>query len=151
MSSCELCGKEGELINAVIEGSMVSVCENCSKFGRVISIKKPNTYYENRPDKKIRIKQPEIIERVVDDYAKLIKQARESSNLKQKITAKMIGIKESHLHKIESSHIKPSIQLAKKFQSLFKIKLIEIYKESEQTREINLNKTTLTIGDLIKK
>jgi len=151
MSSCELCGKEGELINAVIEGSMVSVCENCSKFGRIIPIKKPNTYYENRPDKKIRIKQPEIIERVVDDYAKLIKQARESSNLKQKITAKMIGIKESHLHKIESSHIKPSIQLAKKFQSLFKIKLIEIYKESEQTREINLNKTTLTIGDLIKK
>ncbi len=151
MSSCELCGKEGELINAVIEGSMVSVCENCSKFGRIIPIKKPNTYYENRPDKKIRIKQPEIIERVIDDYAKIIKQARESSNLKQKITAKMIGIKESHLHKIESSHIKPSIQLAKKFQSLFKIKLIEIYKESEQTREINLNKTTLTIGDLIKK
>jgi putative transcription factor len=151
MSSCELCGKEDELINAVIEGSMVSVCENCSKFGRTIPIKKPNTYYENRPDKKIRIRQSETVETIVDNYAQLIKQARESSNLKQKIVAKMVGIKESHLHKIESSHIKPSIQLAKKFQAIFKIKLIEIYKEAEQTREINLSKTTLTIGDLIKK
>ena len=125
MTSCDLCGKPSQLIDAIIEGSMVSVCEECSKFGKVIQVKKPQTYFYEKPKKRLIIKKPEIIEIVNNNYAQLIKQARESLNLKQKKLAKMLGIKESLLHKIESSHIKPSLQLAKKFQTFFKIKLIE--------------------------
>lgn len=150
MTSCDLCGKKSQLTEAIIEGSLVSVCKDCSKFGKVILIKKPNTYFENQPKKKLIIKKPEIIEFVIKNYAQLIKQARESLNLKQKKLAKMLGIKESLLHQIESSHIKPSLQLAKKFQNFFKIKLIETYEEKETTKEINLSKTKLTIGDLLK-
>lgn len=151
MTACELCGKQSELTNAIIEGSMVSVCKECLKFGKVVPIKKPNTYYENRPGKKLIIKKSEVTEMVVSNYAQLIKQARESLNLKQKKLAKMLGVKESLLHKIESSHFKPTITLAKKFELFFKIKLIETYEEKEQTREVNLSTTSLTIGDLIKK
>ncbi len=150
MTSCDLCGKPSQLIDAIIEGSMVSVCEECSKFGKVIQVKKPQTYFYEKPKKRLIIKKPEIIEIVNNNYAQLIKQARESLNLKQKKLAKMLGIKESLLHKIESSHIKPSLQLAKKFQTFFKIKLIETYEEKETSQEININKTKLTIGDLLK-
>jgi putative transcription factor len=147
--NCDLCGKESELSDAIIEGSRVSVCKNCSKFGKTIYLKKPNLYYENKPKKSLIIKKPEIIEIVVSNYAQLIKQGRESLKLNQKKLAKMIGVKESLLNKIESAHIKPSILLAKKFQKFFNIKFIETYEEEEKTREINLNKTSLTIGDLI--
>ena len=150
MTSCELCGKSCIPTNAIIEGSMVSVCEQCSKFGKVIPVKKPDTYYENKPEKKLIIKKPEIIEIVIKNYAQLIKQEREKLNLKQKKLAKMLGIKESLLHNIESGHTKPAIELAKKFQKLFKIKLIETYEEKGETQEIDIKKTSLTIGDLLK-
>lgn len=148
--NCDLCGKECKPISAIIEGSMVSVCEQCSKFGKTIAVKKPDTYFENKPKKRLIIKKPEVVEIVVKNYAQLIKQAREKLNLKQKKLAKMLGIKESLLHNIESSHVKPSIELAKKFQIFFKITLIEIYEEKEETREIDIKKTSLTIGDLLK-
>ena len=147
---CDLCGKSCTPINAIIEGSAVSVCRECSEFGEVVTIRKPNTYFENQPKKQLIIKRPEITEIIVDNYAQLIQLARESLNLKQKKLAKMLGIKESLLHKIESSHVKPSLVLAKKFQNFFKIKLIETYEEKETTQKINLNKTNLTIGDLLK-
>ncbi len=150
MSNCDLCGKQSILVDAVIEGSMVSVCEVCAKFGKVVAIKKPNLYYENQPNRKVMIKKPEVIEVVVRNYAGLIKNAREKLNLKQKKLAKMLGIKESLLQKIESSHIKPSIEFAKKLERFFKIRLIEVHEEGQKTQEVNLSKTTLTIGDILK-
>lgn len=150
MTSCDLCGKQSRLIDAIVEGSMVSVCESCIKFGKVVAVKKPNLYYENQPRKKIILKKSEIEEIIVSNYASLIKQTRESLKLKQDKLAKMLGIKESLIHQIESSHLKPSMELAKKFQTFFKIKLIEIHEEKQTNQEVNLSKTTLTIGDLIK-
>ena len=151
MPSCDLCGKNSGLIHAIIEGSMVAVCKECAKFGKVIPVKKPDTYYENRPMKQLIIKKPEIIEIVSKDCAQKIKQAMDSLKLKPKKLAKMLGVKESLLKSWESSHIKPSIEMARKLEKFFKIKLIEAYEEKETTKEINLCKTTLTIGDLMKK
>ena len=33
---CDLCGKEDELYLALIEGTELNVCKNCSKFGKII-------------------------------------------------------------------------------------------------------------------
>ncbi len=40
MSECELCGRKGNLVDSIVEGSIFRVCENCSTFGRVILITK---------------------------------------------------------------------------------------------------------------
>ena len=90
--NCDLCGKESELIDAIIEGSRVSVCKLCSKFGKVVYLKKPNFYYKNKPKKKLIINKTESVEFITKNYSQLIKNSRESLNLEQKKLAKMIGI-----------------------------------------------------------
>ncbi len=39
---CEMCGEEKlHLYKAVVEGSIISVCDRCKKFGEVLAIEKP--------------------------------------------------------------------------------------------------------------
>lgn len=147
MVSCDLCGREAKLIDAIVEGSMLSVCQNCAKFGNVVPITK-TIRVEERPV--IIKKEPEEIEIVMEDYAEKIKQARENAQLKQEDLARKINEKESIIHKIESKHIKPSIELARKLEKFFNIKLIEKYEDKTEKRELNLNDKEITIGDLIK-
>lgn len=150
MANCDLCGKETELVDAIVEGSMLSICKGCAKFGHVIAIQKP-ALIEEKPEKKITIEEPEPeeLEIIVPDYASKIKQARENLNLKQKQLASEINEKESVIHKLESGHLKPSIKLAKKLESFLNIKLIEEYQEP-QKKELSFADKSLTIGDLIK-
>ena len=146
MSNCEICGKKlNNLSRAIIEGVMVDVCGDCSKYGKVISIRKPLM----EPERIIPVKIKEISEDVVSNYSELIKKAREKKGLKQDDLAKNIAEKESTIHKIETGALKPSFNLARKLEQFLGIKLIGI---SEEKREINLNlkDNSLTIGDLIK-
>ena len=128
-----------------LEGSVLSVCKSCSKYGKIIEIKKSKPAQEP-PKKIIRIEEP--IEVIVPDFSLKIKNARESLKLKQEELAKKISKKASVIHKLESGHLTPSISLAKKLESFLNIKLIEQYEEEK--KEINLKDEDLTIGDLIK-
>ena len=146
---CELCGSESEMFKAIVEGSEMNVCQNCSKFGKIIN--KPKQNFNLKP-KTIKKKQdkPETIFLIVDNYAQLIKTAREKMKLKQEEVAKKIAEKESLIHSIESGKHEPNINLARKLERFYNIKLIEEHKEENQ----NIGKSNasgLTIGDLIKK
>ena len=85
---------------------------------------------------------------IVDDYAHVIKEGREKKKLTQEELA--LNIKERHslIHNIESSGLKPSLELAKKLEKYLGITLIEKY-QSEQGFEFG--SSHLTIGDLVKK
>lgn len=143
LESCELCGKKTKLIDVLIEGSMFSVCQNCSKFGKTVIV-------EKKPEK---IKFPKRIEEepeiIVADYHILIKKAREKTSLKQKELAEKILEKESVIHKLEAGQLKPSILLARKLEKFLNIKLVENYLAKEEKR-IDFTDKALTIGDLIK-
>lgn len=143
---CELCGKPDSNIQAIIEGSIMTVCKQCASFGEVIEIKKPI----DKPIKRRTIKLEEEYEIVKPNYAEIIKQAREDLSLKQEKIAKLIGEKESIYQKIESGNFTPSLNIAKKLERFFKIKLIEKYKEPEKAKILNIDDSELTIGDLIK-
>lgn len=142
---CELCGKKAAKIDAIVEGTMLKVCENCSEYGKVIPIKKPVI----REQTKLRVEREEPIETIVLDYADKIKKARESLDLKQEDVSKKIAEKQSVIHKIETGHLKPSLDLARKFERLFNIKLIEETKE-KQSKNLDFKNTKLTIGDILK-
>jgi len=53
MALCELCGKEGNLFLAIVEGSQLQVCNQCSGYGKVIKRiqpeikKKEKNYYSH--------------------------------------------------------------------------------------------------------
>ena len=141
--NCELCGKKSELFRAKIEGTIVDVCEKCSKFGEIIErvIKEE----ENKIVKQ-RTKE-EIIEEIRKGYGAIIKNAREKLGLKQEELARKINEKESLIHKLENELVEPSLKLAEKLEKFLKIKLIEIY--SDENKYIKNNDEKLTIGDLL--
>ena len=141
--NCELCGKKSELFRTKIEGTIVNVCEKCSKFGEIIErvIKEE----ENKiVKKKIR---EEIIEEIRKGYGAIIKNAREKLGLTQEELARKINEKESLIHKLENELVEPSLKLAEKLERFLKIKLIEIY--SDENKYIKNNDEKLTIGDLL--
>ena len=46
--SCELCGRNNELVQAVVEGSMLNICKECSKFGNVIAVRKTRPIIQSK-------------------------------------------------------------------------------------------------------
>ena len=143
MADCDICGEERELLNAIVEGSLLNVCESCSKFGNVIVVSHPKK--EEKPIKRSSV---EVINVIKPDFPTLIKEAREKLNLKQKDLALRINEKDSVIHKLETGSFQPTILLARKLERELKIDLVEIYQETHET--INLKDNQLTIGDLLK-
>lgn len=140
---CDLCGKSTDLVNAVVEGSMLSVCKNCAKFGNVVEVKKPVV------DKQVfEVQKEQVFDEIVEGYGEKIKKARTEKNLTQDDLAKKIAVKESVIRKIETEEIKPDLVTAKKLENFLKVKLIEQYREEK--KELNLKDKSLTIGDLLK-
>lgn len=160
MTSCDMCGKKIEKgIKAKIEGTEMSVCSDCSKYGEIIggnthnNFNNSNKSFNNTFKKKVI--RDEIEEDIVSGYGLIVKNAREKMNLKQDELAKKINEKISLIHQIESEHLKPRLVTAKKLEKFFGIKLIHtisntnysIQNKNEEEREGE----ELTFGDLIKK
>lgn len=142
---CEICGKNAEVREAIVENSIMKLCEPCMRFGKAIEIK-PRVIEK----KIIRLKVEEENEMVVPDYNERIKNARGRLNLKQDELAAQISEKSSLISALETGHIVPSLTLAKKLENALSIKLIDYYKLDHTASKLNLKDDSLTIGDLAK-
>src|SRR3989344_7255179 len=167
MASCEMCGYNGELKRAVVEGSLLLLCDKCIRFGEVIELRRP-------PSEEIvsgRIQKmntsrfasmrttgvySEVAEEelVVRNYPELIKKARERLIKTQDEVARDIAEKVSIIQGVESGRLEPSLKLAKKLEQYFKVDLIRRIsnnKEKENIEEnLGLKPGSITIGDIIK-
>lgn len=146
LMQCDMCGAESKLFRVEIEGTELSVCRNCSRYGKVLSAPKPPA---PKKQKKPVQKEEEYVETLVEDFSRLIKQKREEKGLKQKELAAKMAERESLIQKIESGHFTPSLNLARKFERLFGVKLIEKVPDKQETAKKS-NSGKLTIGDVIK-
>jgi len=141
-----MCGREANLFLVEVEGAMLRLCNSCAKYGKVIrkvNAEKPKLMVKKNVEKE----EPILV--IVDNFAKIIKDKRESLNLNLEQFARMLNEKESLMHHIESGKREPSIKLARKMKKILKINLIEEVKE----QELKLGRKSsenLTIGDLIK-
>lgn len=143
MPFCDICGREAYLLTALVEGTELDVCEECSIHGKVL--KRPKPIFKE--DKKIKE------ERVVDfvsGYGNLVKRARERLGLNQKEFAKRLNEKETIIQKIETEKIKPTIELAKKLERSVGIKIIEELKNNTIKKEKRKEISQFTFGDFIK-
>ena len=148
--NCDMCGKETGLLKAIVEGTQLKVCPDCSKFGRVIGrIAEP---ISEKKKKQVEEKEagPEIVEGIISDYPAKVKNARESAGLKQEELAKKLNEKESVIHKIETGHYEPNLALARKLEKFLKIALVESYEIEKEEKAKTSSEGPLTIGDLIK-
>lgn len=149
--NCDLCGKEAELYLTEVEGTRLSVCHGCSKYGEVIK----KIILESPKEKKkkqarlVRLPEKEIIQLVVPNYAGMIRNKREKLGLKQKDLAKNISEKESRMSKIESGVMEPSINLARKLEKFLKVKLVEEHEVVPEAKKAAKTEA-VTIGDIIK-
>jgi len=147
MDACNICGKKSSVV-ANIEGAEVSVCEKCSKMGRVLGkIKTESTKKKTKSPAIIEVK-PEAEETIVRNYAERIRKAREKSGLTQEEFAKELNEKLSVVRNAEQGKLVPDIKLAKKIESKYGITLVELQHE-EKTQGMTEFKETPTLGDLI--
>ena len=109
--NCDLCGKEAELHkDAMIEGSQMSVCRNCAKYGRIIEATE-----KIRPAAAItQAKLEEGVQTLVSNFGEFLKRKREQMGLTHKEFARKIAERESTLHKLETGTIALTIAKAKK-------------------------------------
>ena len=156
MSGCELCGKKEAKFSCEIEGTIMIVCEDCSKFGKVKG--KAKTQIIVKETKKPEIKEPVYV--FLPGFGATIKKAREKLGLKQEEFAKKLNLRESLLHQIESEHFKPDIVTAKRLERSLHVKIVEEIKEedglSSRQSSVSSSGSTkkssegLTFGDMIK-
>ena len=151
--NCDMCGKDSNLFKTDIEGTIMNVCQDCSKFGKVISAVKQEikkTKKEIKKETKIeKPKEEEFILTIVPNYGEIIKKKREHLGIKQEDFAKKINEKVSLIHKIETNQLEPGITLARKIEKFLNVKLIEL-EEVKPGSPIKPKSEGFTIGDFIK-
>lgn len=150
---CEICGRYvGKGKRVRVEGSVVITCDGCSGYGEVIGeaerVEKKEVEVEAEPlrrDIRFEIESAGL----VDDYSRLIREARERKGMKQKDLAASINEPISLIHRIESGRLKPSNIITRKIQSKLGIKLFEESGNSGDD-EIKMDShKELTLGDLV--
>jgi putative transcription factor len=158
MAICEMCGKEGSLVTAQVEGTELRICQDCSKFGQVHKQKKPVSHGGYNRSSYPKRSRPEF--EVMADYSKKLQQARNQRNMTQEEFAKMLNEKMSVVQKWESGILKPRIDVAKRLERQLNFQLLKQIvtdnDNSDESSEDNLgiskkkNSGEPTLGDFIK-
>jgi putative transcription factor len=149
---CEICGKKivEKPIKTKIEGSIMLTCKDCSKFGKVQ--REPPKPKRPGAAKGIRrhYKPIEPVYEVLENYNEIIRMAREKKGWSREELGEKIYEKASVVSRIESAKMVPDIKLAKKFERILKVELLE--KTSDVTQEDTgpSNVKGTTIGDIAR-
>jgi putative transcription factor len=162
---CEVCGRKiyGKPYKVIIEGARLTVCDDCSKHGKVTweEEPKPKAVIKPRgPRPVLRVQgkaqqtiPPEATLELVDDFDLRIRQAREKLGFSHAELGKRLNEKVSLLKKIEMKRMIPDNTLAAKLEHALKIKLI--IPASGEKGEMSIPKMArvsgreLTLGDLV--
>ena len=160
---CEICGKpiEGRPIRTKIDGSVLEVCKECSKFGRVqkdtplerkFVSRNKNGNPQKRPQARqnVQRRREEPMDELVEDYNVIIRKARESKGwTREELGAKMYE-KVSVINRIESGKMEPDVKLAKKFEKTLNITLIEKYDDMDLESFKSSASGPNTLGSIVK-
>jgi putative transcription factor len=160
---CEVCGRKIRSlpVRAVIEGAKLTVCVECSKLGTVIyeepaaaSASTTSSTTKNFVHIPVIVRKPsapnvQISQEIVDDYATVIRTAREKAGLSIEDLGKKVAERASLLKHIENGKVAPNNQLANRLEHVLKIKLmVPISDEKVQATPKNPSEG-MTLGDLI--
>ncbi|MFX1561934.1 MAG: multiprotein bridging factor aMBF1 [Promethearchaeota archaeon] len=163
MPTCEICGRETLSTQEIsLEGARLQACSRCAKLGEPIHKPTPSApqYSTSVPTSQKRPtlhpprstpSRPRQIERElvpVEDFSRLIRNAREEQGLSQKDIANKIYERTSIIAKLEGGKMSPTIALARKLERLFKLTLLE-EAESVDLPSISPSSST-TLGDVVE-
>ncbi|MBM3229469.1 TIGR00270 family protein [Candidatus Parvarchaeota archaeon] len=148
---CEICGREGGDILAMVEGAKLYVCHGCSSGAKIISMPRQAAParqnqagggFLSSPASKTELE-------VVDDFGSTIRRARERYGLSLAVVAERLNEKESFLDRIEKETARPSEGLARKLEHELGIKLLEQV-ESSSFEFGGKSGKGMTLGDVLE-
>ena len=157
---CEVCGRQiiGKPHKVIIERAKLTTCSKCAQLGSAYW--KPEPKRLKAPAKKESVPKARTSPRrkrswnvpedlvIVDDFASLVRQAREKTNLAQADLGRMIGEKASVISKVESGKMTPSQRLAAKLEHALGIKLIVPLAEPDTSHLPSPPSKSLTLGEI---
>jgi len=158
---CELCGTDVPRTKMVtIEGTTLSVCPSCAKFGDQTSVplkKQPGVPAEilrRLEARKRRMTVRDVYSRegeatLVDDYSERIRKAREKKGWKQTELGTKVNERVSIIAKLESGEMIPTDAVVMKLEKALEIKLKEKV-EAVVAKKSVVQSKPLTLGDLIR-
>lgn len=138
---CEICGSKNAKRKAKVEGTIVTICDNCIGFGEEVPI------LEIIRTKKILPLIEEPNEIIVTDFNEIIRNSREKMKLTQEKLAKKLNEKASIIKRVEDGW-EPPPSLINKLEKFFNIKLTE--KIEEKSIDKKSDRKKLTIGDIVE-
>ena len=111
---CELCGRNAHLVQAEIEGTVLSVCDTCSNLGKraAVSVELVDKR-QSRMD----------FNTINSSFSKIIMNSRTKAGLSLEDLGKKINEKATVLDRVERG-MRPTDELAKKLEKALKIKLL---------------------------
>lgn len=141
---CEMCGTETNNIKRInIEGSLLSVCPNCAKFGVEPEIEPKSESARSRgrttdsstvemrlEQRKKRMQTRNIFANdseveLIEDYHRVIQSARMELGLNQEELARKLNERKSIIAKLETKSLRPDNKLIRKLEKTLKIILME--------------------------
>jgi TIGR00270 family protein len=161
---CEVCGRKIRTtpVRAQIEGAKLTVCVECSKLGTVIYEEEAaastsagsasttkNFVHIPVIVKKPSAPQVQISQEIVDDYATVIRTAREKAGLSVEDLGKKVAERASLLKHIENGKVAPNNQLANRLEHVLKIKLMVPISDEKVQATPKKPSDGMTLGDLI--
>ena len=159
---CEICGKEvpeNNPIRAKIEGTVMVVCKECSKLGKIQKAPPKPKFVKQNKNKKTQNKKnnrknysrdDEPSEELVEDYNNIVRNARESKDWSREDLGKKINERVSVITRIETGKMTPDIKLTKKLEKALNIKLLEKIDKIDLNQFINNNSGERTLGNVVK-
>ena len=158
---CEICGKpvpENNQIRAKIEGSVMVVCKECSKLGKIQKAPpKPKYVKQNNKSKRPAAtrnrpysRNDEPSEELIEDFSLEVRKAREAKNWSREDLGKKINERVSVITRIETGKMTPDIKLTKKLEKALGIKLLEEVNNVDLNQFISSSSGERTLGNIMK-
>ena len=157
---CEICGKEvpeHNPIRAKIEGSVMVVCKECSKLGKIQKAppkpkfrKQDKTKRPKTTSNKNYSRQDEPTEELIEDFDLEIRKARESKDWSREVLGKKINERVSVITRIETGKMTPDLKLTKKLEKALNIKLLEKVNNVDLNQFVNTSSGERTLGNVMK-
>lgn len=156
---CEICGSEikDKPVKVTLEGATLDACSKCAHYGKPTDKWSPVSRKISPTEKVFSSRKPkrDVFDKIEDeinqDYAQIIKNARESQHFTIEQLAARIKEKAMLLRKIEREELVPEDNLRKKLESELNIKLTERYSLEDQRGSGFIRGTTLGDVAIIKK
>ncbi len=157
---CEICGKpvpENNPIRAKIEGSVMVVCKECSKLGKIQKAPPKPKFVKQTGNKKSTntrnrsySRNDEPTEELIEDFDLKIRRARESKDWSREDLGKKINERVSVITRIETGKMTPDLKLTKKFEKTLNIKLLEKTENIDLNQFVSSSTGERTLGNIMK-